>query len=191
MTMDEAAVATRSSTQRESHARRAATGPYDGAPPSPVGNGLSEPPKPRWRGLRHRFASRLVAATLLVSVPLMLVLAAILTTQASTSLTSSAKLTGRAVAIAVTLRLENWLSQRRADMQVAAGTASGQLASPATAALLAHLDKASGSYLRIDVVDLRGKTLASSRTGSGSSVVGQDWFREVSAGKPILTTLVR
>lgn len=191
MTIDEAVVATRSSTRRESGARPEPAGSHIGARPSPTGTDVTEPRKPRWRGLRHRFASRLVAAILLVSVPLMLVLAAILTTQASTSLSAEAKATGRAVSIAVALRLENWTSQRRADMKVAAGTASGQLASPATAALLAQLDKASGSYLRIDVVDLRGNTLASSRAGSGSSVVGQDWFHEASAGKPVLTTLVR
>ncbi len=190
MAIDEALVVTRSSSERPSAAHHEPSS-RDAAGSLSRNADPSGPRRSRWRGLRHGFASRLVAAILLVSVPLMLVLAAILTTQASDSLSTAARATGRAISIALTLRLETWESQRHAEMQVAAAAASGHLTGLATADVLAHLDKASGSYLRIDVVDLDGKTLTSSRAGSGSSVVGQDWFRNASAGKPGLTTLTR
>jgi len=50
----------------------------------------------RWWSLSRRFGFRLVAAMLLVSLPLMIVLAVLLTTSASTSLTSLAQSKGGA-----------------------------------------------------------------------------------------------
>lgn len=50
----------------------------------------------RWRSIPQRFAVRLVAAMLVVALPLMIVLALELTKGASSSLTTSAQLKGEA-----------------------------------------------------------------------------------------------
>ncbi|MDT4987836.1 MAG: methyl-accepting chemotaxis protein, partial [Micromonosporaceae bacterium] len=144
----------------------------------------------RWRTLHRRFAFRLVAGMLLVSVPLLIVLAVLLTTGASSNLSSAAQGKGVAVARAVALRVEAWLAERRADMKVVAGTVP-QLDRTATAALLARISKADGSYSRIEIIDLGGKTLASSSTGSGPAPIGQDWFRTAVSGHPVLTSVVQ
>jgi methyl-accepting chemotaxis protein len=144
----------------------------------------------RWRGLHRRFAFRLVAGMLLVSVPLLIVLAVLLTTGASSNLTSAAQGKGVSVARAVALRVEAWLAERRADMKIVAGTVP-QLDEAATAALLARISKADGSYSRIEITDLAGKTLASSNTGSGPEPIGQDWFRTAVSGHPVLTSVVQ
>jgi methyl-accepting chemotaxis protein len=145
----------------------------------------------RWWSLSRRFAFRLVAAMLLVSVPLMIVLAVLLTRASSLSLTRSAERNGTALARAVTLRVEDWLSERREDMTVIAGSVSGRLNRPGTAVQLARIDKSSGSYSLIEITDLTGKVLASSRAGAGMDPAGQDWFRTAASGRPVVTSLFR
>jgi methyl-accepting chemotaxis protein len=144
-----------------------------------------------WRSLHRRFAIRLVAAMLLVSLPLMIVLAVLLTTESSSSLTDSAERQGESLARAVTLRLEDWLSDRRADMKVVAGTVSGQLDRPATALLLARIDKTYGDYSLLEIIDPVGKLITSSRAGDGLDPAGQDWFRTAASGQPVVTSLFR
>jgi hypothetical protein len=115
------------------------------------------------RGMRYRY--RLVAAMLVVSLPLLVVLAVMLTTSASASLSQASQSKGEGLARAVSLRMEDWLSERRADMSILAAQASGQLTDPATAARLARADKAFGSYTLIELTDLQGRVLSSSRAG--------------------------
>ena len=68
---------------------------------------------PLLRSVTGRFSYRLVAAMLVVSLPLMVLLAVLLTSQASASLSVAGEAKGVAVARAVALRVEDWLSGRR------------------------------------------------------------------------------
>ncbi|WP_427132090.1 methyl-accepting chemotaxis protein [Pseudarthrobacter sp. S9] len=147
--------------------------------------------KRRWRSLPRRFGVQMVAASLLVSVPLMIVLAVLLTTQSSASLTAAAEEKGVALARAITMRLEDWLSERQGDLKVVAGTVGGQLDSPATAARLAEMDKAYGSYTLIEIADVAGKVMATSRAGVELAPAGRGWFQTAVSGKPVVTSLVR
>src|SRR5207302_1296890 len=81
---------------------------------------------------------RLVTGMLLVSLPIMSALAVLLTTKSSASLTASSEGKGVSVARAVTLHLEDWLSERRENLTAVAGLAHGQLSDPRTATLLAE-----------------------------------------------------
>jgi methyl-accepting chemotaxis protein len=139
--------------------------------------------------LRYRY--RLVAAMLLVSLPLMIVLAVLLTTSASTSLTSSAKGKGLSVARAVTLRLEDWLSERRQNLAGLAATSADQLRSPNTRSAVVKVAKSYSDFSLVELTDLTGTVLASSRPGASIDVAGQDWFRTAAAGQPVVTAPVR
>jgi methyl-accepting chemotaxis protein len=141
-----------------------------------------------WRGLRYRY--RLMAAMLVVSLPMMIVLAALLTTKASSSLTAASQRKGISVARAVALRLEDWLSERRESLTVIAQTSAGQLSAPATATELAKIDKTYNDYSLLLVTDLTGKVTATSRPGSTVATAGQAWFRTAVAGHPIVTSPV-
>ena len=146
----------------------------------------------RWPSFSRRFGVRLVAAMLLVSLPLMIVLAVFLTAKASSSLTDAADRRGVTLAKAVTVRLNDWLSERRGDMQVIAGTVAGELDRPGTAVLLARIDKQYGTYSSIQIIDPAGKVLATSRAGVTFDAAGQDWFRTaVASEQPVVTSLVR
>ena len=86
-----------------------------------------------WRSAHHRFGVRLVAAMLAMSLPIVLLLAVLLPTQASHSLTVAAEDKDQSVARAVTSRLEDWLTERTEDLDVIAALAAGRVSDPASA----------------------------------------------------------
>ena len=116
-----------------------------------------------WRSLHRRFAFRLVAAMLLVSLPLMVAMAVLLTTSASSSLTASAQDEGESVARALTLRVEDWVSDRQQSLTVLATAASGRLAAKETRSALVKVDGNYDDFSLIELTDLNGKVLATSR----------------------------
>jgi len=128
---------------------------------------------------------------LVVSLPLMIILAVLLTRSASTSLTTAAEDKGGDVARVVTLRLEDWQEERRADTKMIAEHASEQMGGAHMLEMLEGVTTASTSFSRIDVVDRQGKVTASSQPGAVSDAPGQTWFRDALAGKPVLTSLAR
>ncbi|MDT4899790.1 MAG: methyl-accepting chemotaxis protein [Pseudonocardiales bacterium] len=128
---------------------------------------------------------------LLVSVPLMIVLAVFLTNSASSSLTSSAQGKGVSVARAVTLRLEDWLSERRESLAVLATVVANHPSVQQTRSALSKVDRTYGDFALIELTDLTGKVLASSRAGAGLDVAGQTWFRTAAAGQAVVTSPVR
>jgi methyl-accepting chemotaxis protein len=142
-----------------------------------------------WQAGRRRFAVRLVVGMLLVSLPIMSALAVLLTTKSSASLTAATERKGLSVARAVTLRLEDWLTERRENLAVVAVVAADQPADPRTATLLAQLAGAHhGDFAVIEVTDLTGKVLSSSDAATAFSPEGQDWFRTAAAGQPVLNS---
>jgi methyl-accepting chemotaxis protein len=143
----------------------------------------------RRRTLRYRY--RLVAAMLLVSLPLMAVLAVLLTTSASSSLSSAAEDKGLSVARAVTLRVEDWTAERRQSLTVLAAASADHLSASETRSALAKVDSTYGDFSVIEVTDLSGKVLASSRPGVSLDAAGQDWFHTATTGQPVLTSPVR
>src|SRR3954447_18529654 len=115
-----------------------------------------------WHRLRSRYRYRVVAGLLAVALPITILLGVLLTRSASSSLTTSTRNNGEQVARAVTLRLEDWLSERDENMTVIATQASGRLRDAATGALLTHIDKTYGDFEVIEVTDLNGRILAKS-----------------------------
>ncbi|TFD80193.1 HAMP domain-containing protein [Cryobacterium sp. Sr8] len=144
-----------------------------------------------WHSLPRRFGVQMVSAMLLVSVPLMIVLAVLLTSESSANLTGAAKNTGVTLARAVTARLESWTVERHDDMEVIAGTYDSRLGSAVASSWLAKIHKAYGSYTLIQITDVAGKVLASSRPDVELSVTNQEWFKTVVSGTPVLTSMAR
>jgi methyl-accepting chemotaxis protein len=138
-----------------------------------------------------RYRYRLVAAMLLVSLPLMVLLAVLLTSQASASLSVAGEAKGVAVARAVALRVEDWLSGLRQSLTVIAGSTADRMDSPVTASDLVTLDKSNEDFTLLEVTDLSGAVLASSQPGVAVDVAGQDWFRTAAGGKPVVTSPVQ
>ena len=146
-------------------------------------------PRSRWWDLRRTFAARLVAAMLLVSVPLMGILAWLLTTASSDELTSVAEIRGENTARAVTTHLEGWLEERQEHLQVIAVQAARLLDDPDLSTLLVGVNAFYDDYERVDITDLSGTILASTQPGSGLAASRPAWFRTARSGLTALTSL--
>ena len=145
----------------------------------------------RLSSLPSQFGFRLVAAMLLVSLPLMLVLAAILTRSASSSLTVAAERGGIDLAKAVTLRLEDWLGERRANLAVIASEAAETgLDSGEAVDHMLGTDESYDEFSLIEITDALGTVVASSQVGIEIAPAGQPWFEDITAGEPVITSPV-
>lgn len=140
-----------------------------------------------WRSPHRRFTVRLVAVILLVSLPLMVVLAVVLTRSSSASLGDAAEHNGEALAQSMAVRLEDWLSERRGDLTVIAEEVAGDLDGPAATELLTQVDRAYGAYAALQVTDPDGRVLATSRGSDRLAAAGQDWLSEaLSSESPVI-----
>ncbi len=128
---------------------------------------------------------------LLVSVPLMVVLAWLLTVASSSSLTSAAEDRGSNVARGVALHVEDWFAERQQQVGVVAVEASGRLDSAAVERLLVGVQRSSHDYDLVEVLDPSGQVVTSSRPGVTVAATGQDWFQTAIGGKPSFTSLIQ
>jgi methyl-accepting chemotaxis protein len=82
------------------------------------------------------------------------------------------------------------VSERQENLRGVVGEASSDLAGPALAEHLAGLDKISGDYDLIEVTDLTGRVLASSRPEGSFDPSGEPWFRAAASGQTVVTSPV-
>jgi methyl-accepting chemotaxis protein len=143
------------------------------------------------RRIWGHFAARLVAGMLVVSLPIMILLAVVLTQKASTSLSAETRAGNETVARTVTLRLEDWLSERQENVAVIASRVSGQLGAGSTTALVTTIDKTYRDFTVIEVTDLAGRVTNSSRPSEQFDPTADDWFRTVTSGKPVLNPVIK
>src|SRR4051794_35496229 len=142
--------------------------------------------------LRGQFGFRLFAGILAVVLPITILLAVLLVNDASSSLTVSAQRTLSTAARTTGDRVEVWVADRRADMNVVASALTGNpLRGEGVAAYLQDLDKAYGSYDSIQVDDLKGHVLSTSRPGESFAVATQPWFAQAKSGKPVVSPMYR
>jgi hypothetical protein len=77
-------------------------------------------------------------------------------------------------------------------MQALATATAGAETSPGLSAAMKGIVNAYGDdYTVVELVDLTGKALSSSDPRANVEVTGQDWFHEVVAGHPVLTSISR
>jgi methyl-accepting chemotaxis protein len=143
----------------------------------------------RFRGLSSRLATRLVAGILIVSLPMSIALAVVLTGNASSDLHRATSVNSEGLARSIALRLESWTAERRGDMKLAAAAASEHLAGQATSDFVARLDRTYGAYKLIEIVDSTGHETAASRSTGAFDVGGEPWFATVMKGTGVVTSL--
>jgi methyl-accepting chemotaxis protein len=139
---------------------------------------------------RGRLAVRMVAGLLVISLPISLVLAFVLTSKAETSLTADASNGGRQLANAVTLHIEDFIANRQLNLALIGDTASAGLDQPAVAALTASSNDTYDAFGMIEVTDLTGRVAATSRSGVGFDPHHEAWFRTAASGQAAVTSPV-
>ena len=145
----------------------------------------------RLRRIPRRFGVRLVASMLIVSLPLAVALTVLLTARSSASLNAAAADKGVSLARAVTLRVEDWLLERREGMSVLAVTAADNESDSALAVRLkAFVESYDDDYSLVEVTDRAGKVRASSNPRVAIDPTGEEWFRTALSGKVVVTSLL-
>ncbi|WP_170315452.1 methyl-accepting chemotaxis protein [Nakamurella deserti] len=124
----------------------------------------------------------------LVSLPLMVVLAVLLTSRASSSLVAANQHEHEKTAQSVVERVRDWLDERRLDVDHLAVTLAADPAGAAASAELAETTETYGAFTTIETVGLDGAVLASSDPATVVDVRGQAWFDQAAAGSPVVTS---
>ena len=145
----------------------------------------------RLRRIPRRFGVRLVASMLIVSLPLAVALTVLLTSRSSASLNAAAEDKGVSLARAVTLRVEDWMLERREGISVVAATAAGNESNSALAARLkGFVESYDDDYSLVEVTDRAGKVRSSSNPRLNIDPTGEEWFRTALSGKLVVTSLL-
>jgi methyl-accepting chemotaxis protein len=123
------------------------------------------------------FLGRLLLGLLGVLLPLTIVLAVVLTSSASTSLSDDAKARFFTGAGHDATQIDDWLRERRGDLQVAAAlVAADDLSGRALSRRLQDLAAVYDTYDGLEVVDPRGRVLARGGGRSSVTAAGSDWL---------------
>jgi methyl-accepting chemotaxis protein len=126
---------------------------------------------------------------LAVLLPVVVVLASLLTTRASASLTKASETKGQSVARVVAVRVDDWLATRRQIVTLVAAEASARIGDPAVGDLLVKANHTYPDFNLLEVTDLTGRAIATSRPSTTFAPAGLDWFRTAASGQPSLTSL--
>jgi methyl-accepting chemotaxis protein len=137
---------------------------------------------------RRRFFVRLLAGVLAAALPMMVLLAVLLSRSASSTIADESSVAAENLARAATSRLEEWLVERHHDMDGFAGVLAGRPADASAGAVLKPLLHPSDPYTVLEVVDLGGHVVGATDPQLGVDVSGEDWFQGAAAG-PALSSL--
>lgn len=137
----------------------------------------------KWRRMRGGFVTRRVAELLIVAVPMMVLTAFLLYREVSNSVTSAARSNSEQLAGAVALRVEDFVSERLDNLGVIAAEASGALDDPAVDNIVGRIATTEARYDFVEVTDLTGRAVASSRTQGAFDPTGERWFRTAASGQ--------
>ena len=135
--------------------------------------------------LRYRF--RLIIGMLLVTIPLLVLLAVLLTSASSKSLEQGASIRAAQVARAAAVHVQDWIAERQDDLAVLAVTDGGVK----TADALSQLVDVGGEFSLLEVTDLTGKLLLSSDPATSIDVSRASWLASAVSGQPVMTSLVQ
>jgi methyl-accepting chemotaxis protein len=136
------------------------------------------------------FLIRLLVGLLAVSLPITIIIAVVLTTNASRSLNSESGGASTQLARAVAVHVEDFLSERRENLDMVAEQATLNPGDPSVSAVAARIDKIYRDFTIIEVTDLTGKVVAASRPQGSFDPSGTSWFRTVASGQPVVTSPV-
>jgi methyl-accepting chemotaxis protein len=137
-------------------------------------------------GLR-RFGFRLVAGVLLVSLPIMIGMALLLTARSSASLTHSSHDKSETLARAVALRLEDWINERRDSLAALAVQSSSTIGEPNAGAVLDGLETVYDEFELVVLFDVDGEVLAASHQEDIDPTTSDYWASAL-AGQAVITT---
>jgi methyl-accepting chemotaxis protein len=122
----------------------------------------------RWRWLES-YSIRVVAGVLLVSIPISVVLGIGVNNWSIQTVTDLAKARVEASAESTAVRIDDWVAERQAELRHVAADQVGQLSSPGLNANLVASIASHPNFEAVQVSDLKGNVVASTRPAVGLS----------------------
>jgi methyl-accepting chemotaxis protein len=142
----------------------------------------------RLGSLLRRLDVRLMVGVLGVAVLMMAGIASLLVAKSSASLTTAAGDKASALSRSIAIRVEDWMKERHTDLSIIASRAASNELGTATRDLLTEVDKDFGGYVVIEVTDLAGQILESSKTDAQIDPSHEAWFRAAASGQAVTST---
>jgi hypothetical protein len=133
----------------------------------------------------RRLRNRLVAGVLAVAVPVIGVVAVLLTTEATAALTDAARDLEVAEARRVAAEVDRWIFERRADLRSLAAVVAIR---PDWATTLGRVQSATSAFSAVEVTDPSGKVLGVAPPDARIDPRGEAWFAVAAAGQAVITT---
>src|ERR1700687_1068438 len=127
---------------------------------------------PRGWSVRRLFDSytvRIVAGMLLVSIPVSIVLGFVMANWSSQTSIDQSKLRAEASAEAAAVRISDWVSERQAELRTVGQDNVGALGTPGIDARRVSSNASRPNFEVIQIFDLNGKVVATSRDGAALS----------------------
>jgi methyl-accepting chemotaxis protein len=141
-----------------------------------------------WNGLRGRFFVRLLAGLLAASLPVMVLLAVLLSSSGGSRIAHATSVGAENLARMATSRLEYWLKERHRDLDDVAGALTGVPTDAAAAAVLGRMIGPADPCSTYEIVDGDGHPVAASDAQLAVDVGSEPWFRSA-ATAPQLSTI--
>ena len=121
------------------------------------------------RRLFDSYTVRIVAGMLLVSIPLSIVLGFVMANWSAQTSIDMTKLRAEASAEAAAVRISDWVSERQAELRTVAQDNVGALGTPGINARLVASNASHPNFEVIQIFDINGKVVATSRDGAALS----------------------
>jgi methyl-accepting chemotaxis protein len=130
----------------------------------------------RVRGLRHAFFFHLLAGSLVVSVPLLLVLGIGLTYLSGQQITQSATDQASVNASSAAIALTDWVGERQRELSQVARSVQDQVDSPELAASIRGLGSVYPNFKVLEIVNRTGMNVATTSAGGALDAATASWF---------------
>jgi methyl-accepting chemotaxis protein len=131
-----------------------------------VPSGVTSAPRP-WRLLRSfdSYAVRAVAGVLVVSIPISIIIGLVSSNWIAETSINQAKARATATALAASVRVNDWVGERKAEIRSMADDSVGHVAAPWLQARLVSSDASHPAFESMQIFDTHGKSVASTRPG--------------------------
>jgi methyl-accepting chemotaxis protein len=137
----------------------------------------------RWRDLTGRTFVRLFLGLFAAVVPMILVLAIVLTHRGSEALSSAVEDGLTTASSGAASRVDVWIDYRMSDLRSAAQIRGSRAEMERE---LRILDEVRGTYDQVQLLDSRGEVVAAARPGPPLGSQGDDWFSAAAGGAETL-----
>jgi methyl-accepting chemotaxis protein len=129
-----------------------------------------------WRGL-DTFFMRILGGALLVSLPMVVVLGAVVFTQGAKENTDAATVQTQVIATSAATRISDWLSERESDLRIIARDSVGHVGDVDLTTRVQTVTSSGFPFDAIEVVDPTGKVISLAGQGDDlQNVLATSWF---------------